>query len=1096
MDVGVWLRGLGLEQYETAFRTHAVDGAILPRLDADDLKDLGVVAVGHRRLLLDAIAALCAAAPAPPALPRAETIEGGRRQVSVLFADIAGYTRLSTEIDAEDLHALRKDFTDAVDGVVRAHGGSIERHVGDSVMGVFGAPVAHDNDPERAVLAALATRDAMAPLSMRMGRDVGVHIGVASGEVVTTGGDADQAFTVTGETVNLASRLTSAAQAGEIFVSAAVHRALSDRLEASPVANLAAKGFAEPVTAWRVAALHRANTEAGQRFVGRQSELRQLGAAIEACRETGRGQAIHVRGEPGIGKTRLVNETKSLALSQGLSCHEGLVLDFGAGTGRDAVRSIVRSLTGAAPDADQATLEAAALATHASGALDERRSVFLNDLLGLPQSLEQRAVYDALGDQGRSGGRRQTAVELMTGLARRQPALIVVEDLHWADAKTLQGIAALAAAASECPVLVLMTSRLEGDPVARGWRVDGPLLTIDLAPLRREDAIALAHGFRTAASGFTERCVARAAGNPLFLEQLLRNADELSGSSVPDSVQSLVQARMDKLDPGDRRALQIASIFGQHFSLAAVRALLEAPTYDPRDLAAHFLIRPQGEDFLFGHALIRDAVYGTLLRSRRRDLHRLAARWFETRDLTLRAEHVEKAGDPDAAAAFLAAAREQASQYRYERALALAEQGLALALERGDRFALTACRGEILLDLGRISEAGTAHEAACAMAGDDAERCRALLGLAAVKRITDDLDGALAAVDQALEGATRLGLVPEESRGHFLRGNLMFFRGDMDACLSEHRRSFELAREDGSPELEAAALGGLGDAEYMRGRMLTAGEHFRRCVEISERHGLGRIEVANRPMAAIASAFVGDMLGAVDASRAAIAAAVRVGHQRAEAIAHHAAFFCCRSLQDFETGHVHVERALALARQLGSRRFEAEALAFRGELGRLAGEQVAGRRDLEESLAISRETGLAYIGPFILGLAGRAATNAGERQAALAEGEALLETNQMGHNQLMFRREAIDTCLEAGDFDEADRHAACLERFAAAEPSPWTRFLVARGHALAAAGRGSRDAGLPAALESLLEEARRRGFRDLASDIPPALARLRKAGVP
>jgi tetratricopeptide (TPR) repeat protein len=195
-------------------------------------------------------------------------------------------------------------------------------------------------------------------------------------------------------------------------------------------------------------------------------------------------------------------------------------------------------------------------------------------------------------------------------------------------------------------------------------------------------------------------------------------------------------------------------------------------------LVTHALVRPQGEEFLFTHALIRDAVYATLLKDRRRSLHRQAAEWFARRDPILYAEHLDRAEDPQAPQAYLAAAKAQAAEYHYERALALIESGLVLVRDHASMFMLKFYRGEILRELGRTRDAKATLEAALAAAQDDRDRCRAWLGLAGVKRMTDDLDGAFADLEKAEAIAVRLGLTAEEARLHFLRGNLLFPQGD------------------------------------------------------------------------------------------------------------------------------------------------------------------------------------------------------------------------------------------------------------------------------------------------------------------------------
>jgi class 3 adenylate cyclase len=512
VDIAAWLRSLELEQYEQAFRDNAIDGDVLPALTDEHMKELGLP-LGHRLRLLNAIAVLrtklAEQAPTePPA--RLSEMRGERRQVTVLFADLAGYTALTNELDAEEIQALLERFFDRVDRIVEEHGGYIEKHIGDCIMAVFGAPIAHGNDAERCVGAALAIRDAMPEISARLGRPIGVHIGVAGGQVVASGiGSASyREYTVTGDTVNLASRLTDAAAPGEILISERVRRALAERLECDQVDELTVKGFAEPVRAWRLLGLR--PTPGGERrpFVGRQSELRQLTATLAACRETGRGQAIYVRGDAGIGKSRLVEEFQQAAREEGFACHTGLVLDFGAG--RDGIRALVRSLVGLDIGSEVKAVQLAAESATRSSLVAPGDAVFLNDLLDLPQPAELRTLYDAMDNAMRNRGKRRTVARLIEQASKVVPCLLVVEDVHWADRITLAHLAELATTVVDCPALLVMTSRIEGDPLDLEWRshiTGAPLMTIDLGPLRRKEALALAGAFVDAVDRFAEQCV-------------------------------------------------------------------------------------------------------------------------------------------------------------------------------------------------------------------------------------------------------------------------------------------------------------------------------------------------------------------------------------------------------------------------------------------------------------------------------------------------------------------------------------------------------------------------------------------------------------
>jgi class 3 adenylate cyclase/tetratricopeptide (TPR) repeat protein len=1027
-----------------------------------------------------------AAAPAP--VP----VDGERRQVTVLFCDLVGYTALSRQLDAEEVHGLLERFFARADGIVESFGGTVDKHIGDCVMAVFGAPVAHGNDPERAARAALAIRAAMTELSAELGRAVAVHIGLASGQVVASGGggDAHRAYTVTGDSVNLAARLTDRASSGEILISDGVRRLLPDRFVCSAAGALEVKGLNEPVVAWRLVGMGD-EAEPGRRpFVGRRAELAQLEGVLQGCLETGAGQAVYLRGEAGIGKTRLLEELQRRAAARGFAAHTGLVLDFGTATGEDAIRALVRSVLGLRAGSDAALSQAALERAMAPDpALAERR-VFLNDLLDLAQPIELRALYDAMDSATRGRGVRETVAALIRQASMRAPLLLAVEDVHWADPATLDHLAGLADAAADCRAILVMTSRIEGDPLDQAWRTStggSPLMTIDLGPLRAPEASALAEAYLETNSAFARRCIERAAGNPLFLEQLLRHAEGSAEAAVPGSVQSLVQARLDQLAAPDKQAAQAAAVFGQRFTLDGLRHLVRDPRYDCAALVEGYLVRPAEGGFLFAHALIRDAVYDTLLKSRRRELHRRAAAWFAERDVTLRAEHLDRAADAGAPAAYLAAARQQAREYRYQAALVLAERGLALAGGAAERFALTCLQGELLEHLGAMAESSRAYRAALAAAPDDAARCQALLGMAAVKRVIDDLDGAFADLEQAEVVATRLDLTVELARLHFLRGNLYFPRGEIERCLAEHQRSLELARRAGSPELEAQAQGGLGDAEYVRGRMLASGRHFRACIELCRRHGFGRIEVASLPMAAISTFHAGECERALHEATAAVEAANRVGHQRAEMIARHIVFMCQAERGEFADAGANVERAIALARQLGARRFEAEGLGFLAAVEAAQGQRAGAARLVREALAITRETGMAYFGPGLLGWLALYTDDAEERRAALAEGEALLAAGSVSHNYMFFYHAAIETALRAEDWPAAERYAAALEDYTRAEPLPWTDFIIARARALAAWGRGDRTAAAVQRLRDLLGQAERGGLRTAAAALARAL---------
>ena len=481
-DLTAWLAQIGLEKYAAAFVAHEVDLAALPHLTDNDLKAIGLP-LGARRKVLIALAAF-GARPEGTTKPNAE-----RRPVCVLFADLVGYTKLSQELDAEDLHRALQRFFGCVDHIVQQHGGRVDKHIGDCVMAVFGAPVAHGNDVERAVAAALAMRDAVPDLEVAPAPPLAVHIGVASGQVVASGlgSSYHREYTVTGEAVNLAARLTDAAGPGEVLVSNRVRRDLAERLDGTDAGLLEVVRFREPVRARRAQRLRSVTPR--RALVGRNSELAQFHSILDTCRQTGRGRALHLRGEAGIGKTRLLEEVLAIAARQGFACHLGLVHSFGSGTGRDAVQALVRSLLGLDSAADVGRLEEGATAAAAAALADAENLVFLHDFLGLAPSGQLRVLYEAMDNVAREAGRAAISIQLGQRASRRQPRILAIEDLHWADAVTLDLLAPLAAAVDDCPALLIMTSRLEQDPLDQAWRAkagDGPLLTIDVGPLHAD----------------------------------------------------------------------------------------------------------------------------------------------------------------------------------------------------------------------------------------------------------------------------------------------------------------------------------------------------------------------------------------------------------------------------------------------------------------------------------------------------------------------------------------------------------------------------------------------------------------------------------
>ena len=379
-----------------------------------------------------------------------------------------------------------------------------------------------------------------------------------------------------------------------------------------------------------------------------------------------------------------------------------------------------------------------------------------------------------------------------------------------------------------------MTSRIDGDQLDQSWRattLGSPFFTIDVGPLMTADSVALIAEFIDVSDPLAEGCLERAAGNPLFLEQLLRAAKEGSVEKLPDSVQSLVIARVDRLSARDKRALQAASVVGQRFTAELVRHLVHDDQYRCDELVAHSLIRAEGDGYLFSHALIQEGVYSSILKRERAKLHEAAAHWFSERDLVLRAEHLDRAGNPAPPKRICSPPGARQTPTASTAPCVSAERGHGVASEPRMRHELACLKGELLHDTGESEASIAAYTAALDEAPDEVSRCEALVGVAAGMRLTTDYAGAMRSSGR--------GRAHRKERHGFqccllgcitLRGNVCFSLGQIERCREEHLLALESARRTGAGDLEARALGGLGDAAYAAGKMRTAFEHYTACL--------------------------------------------------------------------------------------------------------------------------------------------------------------------------------------------------------------------------------------------------------------------------
>jgi class 3 adenylate cyclase len=647
--------------------------------------------------------AFCTACGATLQAPGGPVSGEERKVVSVLFVDLVGFTARAERLDPEDVRAILSRYYERVKAEIERYGGMVEKFVGDAVMGVFGAPVAYGDDPERAVRAALAIRTQLVEMNEAdPSLDLQARLAVNTGEAIVALGAHPRRGEgmVAGDVVNTASRLQSAAPQGEILVGQETYfstRSVIDYREAEPVD---AKGKALPVPAWLAVA---PMTPVGERtfsrvpMIGRGAELAVVRGIWERVVDESRPHLATVFGPTGIGKSRLAYEFSLRVDVTGGRVLRGRSVAYGESSPYGAFAQVVKQVAGIF-DNDELSLSYAKLGTAISeltgGAEAEEVSNHLAILLGM-RTEESVSDRETLFFSARL---------LIEGLAARQPTVLVFEDIHWADPSLLDLIEFLAGRVRDVPLLLLTLARPELLTMRPAWGGGLPAYSaLPLEPLAATDAAELTRRH------LAQREVARsddqadvlattAEGNPLFIEELAASIAERPTADtheLPTSIRGIVSARLDALPPAERHVLLDAAVVGRVF-WAGVLSRLQPEREDlsgllgsleRRDLIRRASVsRIRGEQqFTFKHVLIRDVAYQTLPRAGRRQRHEVVARFLEeaTPDLgdaaAVLGHHWREAGEPERALTYLMAAAEQAGRgWAKERALRLYREALEL----------------------------------------------------------------------------------------------------------------------------------------------------------------------------------------------------------------------------------------------------------------------------------------------------------------------------------------------------------------------------------------------------------------------------------
>jgi tetratricopeptide (TPR) repeat protein len=473
-------------------------------------------------------------------------------------------------------------------------------------------------------------------------------------------------------------------------------------------------------------------------------------------------------------------------------------------------------------------------------------------------------------------------------VSRRQPSLIAVEDVHYADEVTLDYLRELMRATFEVPLVLLLTTRPNQDPLSADWQsiaADAPITIISLRPLRGSESKRLAASFQGLQHSTVAACIERSDGNPLFLIELLRAAQRGLLGSMPTSVQTIAVARLDELRSDDREAIQAAAVLGQRFELETLRGLLGRSDYEPTSLIDTQFIRQEGDNCLFNHGLIKDAIVGTLLRSNRQRLHRNAAAWFEDLDLGLWAFHLDHAGDPSASEAYETAARAEATRFRFEQALDFIDRAIAISDEANKESRFQHLRGEYLLGIGATQQAAEAFTSSATQGKEPELTCRARIGLAHALRDLGEYERGLEVLNAAQGDAEHAGLTRELAEIFHHRGNIKQLEVDAQGCREANTEALRYARESGSPELEALALGGLARASVVSRHFKSEQRYAIQCIEICRDNGLEHIEFTFRHFVALTAFYSADVDTACQEFKACVERGPQVGALRPAIIA-------------------------------------------------------------------------------------------------------------------------------------------------------------------------------------------------------------------
>jgi class 3 adenylate cyclase len=963
-----------------------------------------------------------------------------RKIVTVLFCDVTGSTALGESTDPEALRSLLARYFGRMKAIVEAHGGTVEKFIGDAVMAVFGIPQLHEDDALRACRAAQEMRDALPALGIQ------ARIGLNTGEVVT--GTAERL--ATGDAVNVAARLEQAAPPGEVLLGEPTYALVRDAVEVEPVEPLALKGKSEPVTAYRLVAV---TGEAGRRhaapMVGRETEMRRLRDAYEQAMRDRYCQLFTILGNAGVGKSRLAYE-----FLDGLdgTVVRGRCLSYGEGITYWPVVEVIEQL----PELE----------------LDPAARQALGSIVG------GEAVATS-SDEIAWAFRK-----LLEAAARERPLVCVFDDLHWGEETFLDLVEHVADLSRGAPLLLLCMARPELLDRRPGWG-GGKLnaTTVLLEPLSGGETEALLDSLGGVEPGLRERIREASEGNPLFVEEMLALVRESGDGdvAVPPTIQALLAARLDQLDPSERGVLERGAVEGRVFHRGAVQALApeeQQVTTRLTSLVRKELVRPDtpqfpGEDaFRFRHLLIRDAAYDALPKATRADLHERFALWLE--------EHGTDIPELDE---ILGHHLEQALRYRRE--LGREVDDATAAAARG-RLAEAGVRAEVRGD--HLAAIGLLERAAELLPPDEFDLLLELHLIEALWSVgqAETLHRSALAAERAAAAGDRVG----ELCARIEEGRLRTFldpEGATDAVEQLARSAVAEYQGAGNDLALYVAYKALGQVYNMRARADACVEAYEQAALHAERCGLPYDFINWRALYRIDGATpVRDALAWLDEQEALHADHVLLRRQRTRALAMLGRFDEARKLLDAVEEELADRGPWQVASVKGFQRLEVELA---------AGNPAAAVKAGQDACAVLEELGHRSVVSTVAGLLARALCAAGRFEEAerWADRSAELGASDDAYTQFLWRQARARVLAQRGEHAEAEQLAR-----AAVEIADGTDLLMGQANAyvdladvLALAGR---EAEASAALQEALARYERKGNLVMAERTRARLLELQPAG--